>query len=324
MKMIRTVLTLCALILMAETAFAVPETVSVRITDVSPSSFAVVWLTDVAAEPTVQVFTDSTANDEITESLRLMAMPGVKADVAEVAKSKGIMKVRVSGLDAATTYYVRTVTVDPANPVSVGYSAPQAVTTATMVAPYRTTGDGSLAPSANDLANFPVYIRPADNAQQPGLGDLVLLETEGSSYPVSAFVGEGIETPQGLADLNNLFDLEGLSLHLLEDEKATLRIYRGGTLTTLLHYRVLPADSDLVAVSEPVRGFFADINLDGKVDIDDFDLFKEQYRQGADGEAFNPDYNFITQNPEGVVSDDVIDAKDFAKFATQYGREGLE
>lgn len=320
----RTALTLIGVLLLSSTALAVPETVSVRITDVTPSSFAVVWLTDVAAEPTVQVYTDSTASDEITEAVRITAMPEASADVAVAARAKGIMKVRVSGLDAGTTYYVRTVTVDPADESSVGYSAPQAATTASTVAPYRTGPDNVLTPSANDLASFPVYIRPADTSELPGLGDLLLLETDGSSCPVSAFVGQGISAPEGLLDLNNLFDLDGSALHLLEDEKATLRIYRGGTLTTLLHYRTIPAGSGLVDVTEPVRGFFADVNLDGKVDEADFALFKEQYRQGADHAAFNPDYNFITAQPDGIVAEDVIDARDFGRFATQYGRVDVE
>jgi len=320
----QTVLTLCALVLMAGTALSVPETVSVRLADVTTSSFAVVWLTDVASEPTVQVFSDSEANNEITETLRLTAMPDAESDVASAAKGKGIMKVRVSGLEAATTYYVRTVTVDPVNSASIGYSLPQAVTTAASVAPYRTVVDGSLVPNSNDLANFPVYIRPADASQLPGLGDLLILESDSSSYPVSAFAGQGITAPEGLLDLNNLFDLNGMSLHLLTDEEVTLRIYRGDTLTTLLHYRVLPADSDMVAVTEPLRGFFADINLDGNVDAADFALFKEQYRQGADDAVFNPDYNFIAEQPDTVVGDDLVDAKDFAKFATQYGRDGVE
>jgi len=320
----QTFLSVCALLLMFGTAQAVPETVSVRIADVSTTSFAVVWLTDVAAEPTLQVYTDSSANNEITQTLRLTAMPNATAEVADAARAKGVMKVRVSGLEAETTYYVRTVTVDPANSSSVGYSAPQAVTTATKVAPYHSAADSTLTPSANDLANFPVYIRPSDASQQPGLGDLLLLETDGSSYPVSSFVGQNIVAPEGLLDLNNLFDLDGLSLHLLFDEKATLRIYRGDALTTLLHYRVIPSDGELVNVAEPAAGFFADINLDGNVDSADFALFKEQYRQGANDAAFNPDYNFIAEQPDGVISDDVVDAKDFARFATQYGREGVE
>jgi len=320
----RTALTFIGVLLLSSTALAVPETVSVRITDVTPSSFAVVWLTDVAAEPTVQVFSDSAASREITDTVRIAAMPDASAAVATAARAKGIMKVRVSGLAAGTTYYVRTVTVDPGNTSSVGYSAHQAVPLASVVAPYRTDQTGSLRPCANDLASFPVYIRPADTSELPGLGDLLLLETEGSPFPVSAFVGQGIAAPEGLLDLNNLFDLDGLGLHLANDAKATLRIYRGGTLTSLLHYRTIPAGSDLVNVTEPVRGFFADLNLDGKVDAADFALFKEQYRQGANSGIFNPDYNFISVREGVVVGEDVIDARDFARFATQFGRADVE
>lgn len=317
-------LMLIGLFLWTGTAWAVPETVSVRATDVTPSSFAVAWMTDVTAEPTVQVFLDASGANEITEAVDLATMPDASSAVAAAAREKGVMKVRVSGLSANTTYWVRTMTVDPDNPDSTGYSSLREVTTAGSVVPYRQLEDGSLSPLANDLLGFRVYIRPADPADVPGMGDLLLLETSGSRYPVSAFAGEGSDAPEGVLDLNNLFGLEGASLDVDGGETAALRIYRGGTLSTLLHYRRFPADGGRTAVAEPVRGFFADVNLDGRVDAEDFDFFKAQYRQGADDAAFNPDFNFMPAEEGGTVSADVVDARDFARFATQYGRADVE
>src|SRR6266508_3757732 len=46
---------------------AVPETVSTRVTDVTPSSFSVVWMTNVPAEPDVEVYADQTMSMRMTD-----------------------------------------------------------------------------------------------------------------------------------------------------------------------------------------------------------------------------------------------------------------
>lgn len=311
----------CAVFLfaiMAGNALAVPETVSMRVTDVTTSSFAVVWMTDVAANPNVEVYGDSSMTARLTDTITVSSMPDAPQGVAEASRSRGIMKVRVAGLVPNTKYYVRTVTADPADPSSIGYSGLQEVTTASAVVPYRQASDGSLQGFANDLLSMKVYIRPGDKDAVPGQGDLILLETPAAPYPVSAFVGAGTAAPEGVLDLNNLYGQDLASLDIQGGEKTLLRIYRGNTLSTLLHYRKFPAGVNGIAVSEPVKGFFADINLDGKVDEEDFAEFRKQYRTGPDDAAYNPDYNFVTE-PAGKV-----DAQDFARFAREYGRTGVE
>ena len=120
-------------------ALAVPDTVSVRITDVTTSSFSVVWMTDVAADPSVEVYADSAMTTQITDKLMTIPMPAGTQEIIQAAKNKGIMKVRISGLSPATKYYVRTVTKDPSNLQSIGYSAVYEVLTASKVMPYQYT-----------------------------------------------------------------------------------------------------------------------------------------------------------------------------------------
>lgn len=304
-------------------ALAVPETSSVRVTDVTTTSFAVVWMTDVAAEPAVQVFLDSSGISEITGSVQQTPMPDASSATIGAARAKGIMKVRVAGLAPGVTYHVRTVTRDPQSSDSVAYSSLREATTATRVEPFQTDAAGKLTPLTNDLTAFRVYIRPSDPSM-PGLGDLLLLSTPESPYPISAFAGEGILAPQGLVDLNNLFGLDRGSMPILGGEQAILRIYRGGALATLLHYRRFPASNGILGVSTPLQGFFADLNLDGKVDEQDFAAFKEQYRLHADDGDFNPDFNFIAVEEGKNGPSDLVDARDFARFATQFGRTGVE
>lgn len=322
--MIRNVI-LVLLIALAWTgsALAIPETLSVRVTDVTASSFSMVWMTDVASTPAVEVYSDSAMINRLTDTVTAIPMPDIPQDVATSARSKGIMKARVAGLAPNTTYYARTVTVDPANPGSIAYSGIQQVTTAKSIVPYRPAADGTLQGAANDLMAVQVYIRPNDSDAVPGQGDLILLETPLSPYPVSAFVGVGITAPRGVLDLNNLFGTDMSSLFIQGGEKALVSIYRGGPLATLIHYRKFSANSGTVAVGEPVMGFFADINLDGKVDEADFAEFRKQYKTQPNDGTYNPDYDFFPlETARTLFPDPVsrIDAQDFAAFAKEYGK----
>jgi hypothetical protein len=236
----------------------------------------------------------------------------------------------VSGLIPDTAYSVTTVTADPENPASVANSYVVA-RTATVVKPYD-DGTGELKGVSNDLLAFEVYFWTDNEVPvepSPSLGDLLILETPGSSYPISAFAGDGVAAPEGVLDLNNLFKTDGSSLDIAgtEKKKAVLSIYRGDFIATLLmltHYRWLPQDTvnDDVVVSGAVKGHFADINLDGSVDKQDFDAFRAQYKTfGSDG-IYNPDYDYLSADtePVGVGRVDVLD---FSKFATKYGETGI-
>ena len=263
----------------------------------------------------VEVYSDSAMTTQITDKLMTIPMPAGTQEIIQAAKNKGIMKVRISGLNPATKYYVRTVTKDPSNPQSIGYSAVYEVLTASKVMPYQYT-DGKPEGFSNDLASFKVYIRPSNKEAKPGQGDLVVLENEGSASPISAFAGDWISSPEGILDLNNLFGADNLSLNIKGGEKIILRIYRGGGFSTLTHYRRLPQNGNMVYVVEPAKGFFADINLDGKIDDADFTEFKKQYRTLPDDVSYNPDFNFV-EDTEGKV-----DAREFSKFSKRIRKDG--
>ncbi|MCF6178489.1 MAG: hypothetical protein L3J63_03740 [Geopsychrobacter sp.] len=318
----RTTLLLIALLLWAGHALAVPETVSLRVTDVTPRSFCLVWMSNVTADPGLEIYADAGMAEDLTDSLKIEVLPDLGATVADAARSKHIFRVRVSGLQAGLKYHVRSLTRDSADSTSIAYSALQAVTTATRVVPYRSEVDGSLGGLSNDMLSFKVYVRPAENGEVfAGVGDLLLLESAQASYPVSAFAGQGIANGEGVLDLNNLFDLSGLSFDSLGNELIGLRVYRGDTLSVLYHLRKLPVDSGRLAVAEPLRGFNrADLNLDGQVDTADFNAFKEQYRLAADDAAFNPDFNFVALSADEIIAADVIDLRDFGWFAGQHGK----
>jgi hypothetical protein len=294
-------------------AFAVPAALNIRITDVTPVSFSVVWTTDVPADPYVEVYSDALMTSRITDGLIITPMPAASSAVAQAAKNMGIMKVRVSGLAASAKYYFRAVTKDSQNPASTGYSPVYEVAMASKIIPYRNEQVFS-----NDLAFFNVYVRPSDSGDKSGAGYLVIVETDGAAYPVTAFAGDGTGAPGCIIDLNNLFNADGENLDLAGNEKMIITVYRKWTLSPLTHYRKVAPDGNLVRVAESVKGFFADINLDGKIDETDLNEMKKQYRMMPDDSAYNPDFNFVTDSGEKV------DVREFSKFSIEYGRINVE
>ena len=174
MKILITALGLLFTLILRGNALAVPETMSVRVTDVTPTSFAVVWMTDVAAVPEVEIYLDAAMQEQLSEEVLLTPMADASAQVAAAAQQKGIMKIRATGLAPSTTYYARTVSKDPDAPASIGYSSLLEVTTAGIVKSYRQASGGGLLPLTNELMSFKVYIRPGDaslvRAQLDGVG----------------------------------------------------------------------------------------------------------------------------------------------------------
>lgn len=294
---------------------ALPDVYAARVVDVTASSFCVVWLTDTPSEPGLEIYSDADMTDDISSMFEVVPFPGAASSVAVEARSKGVMMAMAKGLDPGTPYYVRAVTVDSSDPASRSYSPLLSVTTNTEAASY-IHADGQTAMIANDLVSFPVYVVPGQDGAQ-GLGGVILLEVPGSTYPLSSFVGSGVIAPEGVIDLNNLFGLDGTNMALEGVERAHLTIYRGGAYTNIEHYRWLDENSGSSEVKDTVRGFFADFNLDGKVDVEDFLKFKGQYLSGRTSGEYNPDYDFV-DDPEGVV-----DVREFSGFAEQYGRDDV-
>jgi hypothetical protein len=135
--------------------------------------------------------------------------------------------------------------------------------------------------------------------------------------PLSAFVGDSINSGEGVLDLNNLFGGDAESLELMGGERIVLSVYRVGGLATLTHYRRAPSNVGLTSVVDPEKGFFADINLDGRVDDLDFEEFRKQYRTRPDDVSYNPDFNFVDD------AESRIDAREFSKFSREYGRTNV-
>ena len=177
-----------------------PGVSETRVTDVTTRAFSVVWIADEPSTPDLRVFLDANGTQPATG-----AVIETEQDEAGLAASNGVMKATAYKLDAATPYYFQTRTASILTLETTAFPATgpfPSVTTETRIV--RTYQDGDVERLfANDVVVFASYLPGSFVAAD---GTLVILEVEGGSYPLSAFVGNGIASPRALIDLNNLFD----------------------------------------------------------------------------------------------------------------------
>lgn len=213
-------MTILGIIWLCPMALAVAPVVSdITVSDVTPVSFSVVWNSDIAGTSDLNVFTDSAGTTAVTGAT-IESQPVINGDagIAAAAENIGVMKVRVTGLTANTTYYFQTQTTEK------GGSDVTLFPTTTPLPEVTTAGDVTRAqiqdsvevPFTNDLIIF-----DGDVA-----GALLAADVAGSDYPVSGFVGDGVAATQAYVDLNNVFNF-GMTLPLTGGEYVELTKFKG-------------------------------------------------------------------------------------------------
>ena len=197
----------------------VPVITEVNVTDVTPVSFSVVGLVSESSNVTLQVYN---APDCINLT------NGITVNVISNATT-GINKATVTGLTASTAYcYQISATSQITPPDTAVYPMnPAVVNTESEVSRAYPSTNGTLLPFANDIIYYPSY--------QPDLvthadGALLIFSVPGGSSPVSAFIGDGIASPLGLADMNNLFsNADHRTTNLSGGEVLTVKEIRGNS-----------------------------------------------------------------------------------------------
>lgn len=269
-------------------ALAIGPTVSeIRVADVTTRSFSVIWI---AGEPSTASLLIYNAPECITE------VNGINV-TGEGNDSTGVIKATVTGLAPATTYCFKTETTSTlTTEITVEPATPQLVTTESQAT--RTYLQGtSILPFGNDMIYHPVY----GYDQTPGTGNILMAYVDGGSYPVSAWVGDGIPTPDTLIDLNNLYSVSAReNINLYGDERMRLVEVRGMDGCTLERWRKVPLDSELITVQPPASCFDrADMNCDNSVTILDVLRDVGGYNTATGGLCFNSD---LDMNGNGSVN----------------------
>jgi hypothetical protein len=184
---------------------------SVRVVDVTPVQFAVVWGTSEPAIGSVNIFADADGIVPVTD-----AVVEFESSAHPPAEDNGVMMVRVNNLKPNTQYFFQ-ITTSPKGGGGVS-SYPD-------VPPYLevTTEQGSVI-VRNDVLAQQISIGGGQSTQ----GTLVIAEIDQASFPVTGWAGDGVPEGWVAIDTNNFYDKDThVNLELLGGEPITLTFFCG-------------------------------------------------------------------------------------------------
>ena len=239
----------------------VPQVSQVMVTDVTTKSFSVIWAASEACTGDLEVFEDESGLFTVDNAV-ISPHPVNSGDslIREAAEDNGVMKVMVAGLEPDTDYYFKTVTASKeTDDITYSPESNPYIWVRTESETVRTTGSGeSIVPFSNDVIIQPCYL---DDGVSPADGTLLLATIEGANYPLTAFVGDGVDAPNALIDLNNVFGLDSHeNIDLIQGENLTLLNFRGMAGNSIITYEV-PEDFSLSEVKPPALVFKAGWNM---------------------------------------------------------------
>lgn len=189
------------------------------ITDVTPVSFSVVWITNESATGNIEVYQDAQGADLVSEAnISLQYTDTNNTLLQNQASANGILRARISGLSPSTPYFFRLTT----TPVASGQ--PEIFPPAGPLLGLSTqeTSDAI----SNDT--FIVEIIQSDGSSAAS-GAIMLANVSGSPYPVSAMVGDGIDVSRAILNMANVYGNNRVNRELDGGESLTI-LALGGVL----------------------------------------------------------------------------------------------
>ena len=218
------------------------------VTDVTTCSFSVIWTSSEPSTADLEVYEDE-AGTETAAYAVITPHPIESSDdtIKTAAENNGVMKVMVTGLEPDTTYYFMTIITSKSS-LDTTYDPSAApftpvITESETVRSYES--DGDILPFSNDLIIEPCYL---DDGTTFAEGTLLLATVGGGSHPITAFVGDGVASPNAVIDLNNVFSHDtSKNLDLSQGLNLTLLNFRGLSGNSIITHLV-PEDQSLSEV----------------------------------------------------------------------------
>lgn len=241
----------------------IPEVNHVMVTDVTTVSFSVIWASSEASTADLQVYEDADGLTPVTDAVIIpypVNDPINAASIIEAAENNGVMKVMVTGLQLDTTYYLQTITTSKSTS-DIAYepaSAPFTPVT-TELETVRTYQDGTdILPFSNDVIIEPCYL---EDGTTPADGSILIATVAGGHHPVTAFIGDGVDSPYALIDLNNVFGRETYeNIDLVEGASLTLLNFGALQGYSIVNHHT-PQDNSLAEIKPAYAGLFEGWNF---------------------------------------------------------------
>lgn len=189
------------------TAHSALTMANIHVTDVTPSSFSMIWQASESASPDIRIYGDAAGLVELTSRFEVTPFPLTAGDPATVTEynqdqhktvframlqAKGLMKIRVEGLQPGTTYYCKVYSVGSTETVA-----------------WPETGLSSvITPAETGFVAEDRQLIITVNQPDPE-GWLVIAEHADTGYGVSSYIGDGAATVSAVLNLANLFTSGG-------------------------------------------------------------------------------------------------------------------
>ena len=237
----------------------VPAIGDLFVTDVTTTSFSVIWAASEASTADVQVFEDAegavpAAGAEIVPHPVNSGDPTIK----EAAENSGVMKVMAAGLAPDTTYYFKTLTISKSTSDTTAYPETALLTVTTASQTKRTREiEGRTLPFGNDIIKEACFL---DDGTTPAAGSLLFASMPGGR-PVTSFAGDGVDLPYALIDLNNMFgDDSGQNMDVSQGDRLTLVNFRGLHGNSMVCHKI-PEDLNMCEIKPAAFGLEAGANF---------------------------------------------------------------
>jgi hypothetical protein len=186
---------------------------SVYTTDVTPSSFSVIWQTSELSEPAISIFSDPAGANDITKTFAIVSFPvhsgnpdaigeyAAELDkdvIRDAAKALGLMKITVHGCTPDTSYYFKVHSQANGETATWPEGDPAEVVT---------TSENSFISGSHQLLLSLIN----DTGDLDASGWMVTASSTETLFPVSGFVEDGAGTNQVYLNLAHLFGTDGLN-----------------------------------------------------------------------------------------------------------------
>lgn len=294
--------------LAADAMAGIPVVNDIIVSDVTTRSFCVIWNASEASMPDLKIFSDPEGLFPVT-GITITPQPVKNGSlfIQTQAENNGVMKVKVKELTPDTVYYYQIVTTSKASSdITVTPPAGALPSVVTQSLTVRTVTGSDEVPFSNDLITMDCFF---PDGATPAEGTLLVGQIAGSDYPVSGFVGDGIQAPEAYVDLNNIFSsITRRNMQVFGGESLTLTQYLGiQGLKSVVHR--LPDNSQMSQFKFPEQAScYGDFDTDSDVDGDD--LF-----------VFISEFNVCTSNcAADHEPDSDVDSHDLVQFAAQFGK----
>lgn len=197
----------------------------VYVTDVTPSSFTVVWIDEPNATGNIDLYSDVLGTQPVTDAVfQNQFTDSNDTSLASQARANGVLRVRVSNLSANTPYFFKL--------------------------NYTNSGSGIL-PVSGPLFAVKTLLNNAAVSNEgitidvlqpdgiiPARGSILLAQVAGSPYPVSHLVGDATDDKTAVVNLSNLFS-GGINRELAGGEALSITVL-GGNLERVQLDTVVP------------------------------------------------------------------------------------